>query len=75
MTRLWSDEKGKIMTQYVCDRCHETSKTSHFNLVVPAHPTPWNAVPEKSYDLCESCTRQLDDFLEPLPKVAAKEGQ
>lgn len=59
---------------YHCDRCEKAEKFENVWGVVDSprvvYPPRWKQLDGK--DLCESCTQDLVNFLQPLPKMAER---
>lgn len=59
-----------MATKYFCDRCDSSSdKASHVSKLSFIFEKDYGGEIVIEKDLCENCTKQLQEFLQPLPKV------
>lgn len=57
------------MTKYFCDRCGSSSdKMSHVSKLNYQYEKDYGGEIIVRADLCEYCSRQLEEFVKPLPK-------
>lgn len=62
-----------MATKYQCDKCETQHDKPLHNTIIPAVDRDYGNSMELNKDLCDTCLRQLREWVKVLPKLATKE--